>query len=241
MTDQIKHISEEHIAQAAELISQGRKSEIDADILAHIHDCSQCSEELMSIMEFIDELPVEEELPETKSISLIYWFGVAVAALVILGFVIFPYLSPKVEEGEKLLAQENIEQKEERVIIVEETNKPETIKAPIETPTENIEENLPINEDFEAQILESQSAYRGEDFKLVSPYFLTSSKHQKIEWQSSDEEFYIEWWNVDAELIEEQSTSHKNMEFPQLTKGTYYFKLLNADYDLLAVGRLQVQ
>jgi hypothetical protein len=241
MSEPKKHIEEAQIATVAEQILAGKRSDIDAVTLQHLEDCAACAAELVTVMELMEEDPMEQSVPKNKAIPRIYWFGIGIAALIIIGFFVFPYLSDKQTNPTVQIAQQNVAVAKDTTIAPIQTPNANPLKQEIQQPVSTENTKPQFNKDFESQILEVQSAYRSEDFKLISPYYLSNTQHKKLQWQSGDEEFLIEWWSIDAELLKEQTTSEKSIEIPRFETGIYYFKLLNSDYDLLAVGRLTVE
>jgi len=241
MSESKKHIEEEQIAKAAEQIIAGKPSDIDAQTLEHLEDCAPCAAELVTVMELLEEVPMEQSIRKNKTIPRLYWFGVGLAALIILGFFIFPYLTDNQTSQPVQIVQQKVAEIEDTAAAPVQIKKTKPLNAEAEQPVSTEPAKPQLNEQFESQILEIQSAYRSEGFKLVSPYYLNNTKHQKLQWQSSDEEFFIEWWSIDAEILTEQITENTSIEIPQFKSGIYYFKLLNSDYDLLAVGRLTVE
>lgn len=257
----LQHLTDEQIAQCAEALSNGNLSILPENLRQHIKNCDTCAQQVNFVTETLSELNELEIIatPKTK-INFIFWGSIA-ATLVILIGMSFYFNSWR----QKSQAIANMDKNNTIIKKVDRTDSPKTKKiihnkkdqiaaADSDPPNFEVKPSLKKREtellaytphpDLEKLVDRfSGSAMRGNDIKITTPILIQGKANSIVlNWENNAEQTLIlEFFNNKGEKLFEEETSQSNFSPTKIkTKGLYYWKLINEDFDLLFCGKIKV-
>ncbi|MFO7880897.1 MAG: T9SS type A sorting domain-containing protein [Bacteroidales bacterium] len=87
-----------------------------------------------------------------------------------------------------------------------------------------------------------QGTFRGESMEVKTPRELHLTKCQKLEWSNeSGQTVFVEIFDNKGNEILAEETTDKTYSIPDLSPGLYYWKLIDADFELQFVGKIIVK
>lgn len=87
-----------------------------------------------------------------------------------------------------------------------------------------------------------RGSYRGEEVKVITKGLILFNKTDSMAWQNPNlEPLTIEIYNNKGAQSYSVTTNGNSVKIPNLQNGLYYWKLINQDYDLLFVGKIEVK
>ena len=257
----MEHLSEEQIAQYAEALAQGNQKYLPKTLIEHVKECDHCADEVMSVYEIISQDRSSVSQPKEKRLSVrpVKWVSVAAGITLLVG--LGGYLLFKTDKtNESVLIADKQELSSDsqpiaQIIEIDDAYKKNTLQMPSDQ--SEVSGNKNNGEVLLAQAFEpnnslenlasrfEQEQMRSNDFKLKSEHHKIIPPKADIElsWQAprEDELIFTLLNNRDSVIVEKkagkQGVKVSNVSQP----GLYYWKLMNADFDLLYCGKIEIE
>ncbi|MFP4047243.1 MAG: hypothetical protein ACLFPH_03760 [Bacteroidales bacterium] len=265
-----KHLTPEEIAQCAEAINDGRYETLEVSLRNHLNSCDDCAGEVMMISELSRELEgnsVFDPKPgNTYSGKKLYIGLVAAAAAIILLFII-PLLENKKNTVNNSLyvkdfgdlpvfvvdeAKDTVYFKKHNIMeialknnessVIEEPGDKQEVAAQEEAKQKELLAEYQTNENLEQLYENLQGAYRSRAVKVNTPPTITYAEIDSLSWENPEnEKLYVEFFDNKGEEVQTLVVEEEQVLIPDLSRGLYYWKLINEDFDLLFVGKIIVE
>ncbi len=239
------HLTDEQLAQYAELLNANQLEKVPFEITEHIANCNVCAVEATELSFVLNELNDALNLPKTNTASASNkYLYLAIAASVVLFlsvWQVFRYTEPS---SEQFLAK--------RLYDAENTGIPKTrqVEEEIEewvtkTPDSNdlLAAYVPDSE-TEKLIANLQGNQRSESISIISQTTINAKPNKAIvlQWKNAeDAELTIELFDNKGVNLESESVPGNSYTIKQLPPALYYWKLFNEEFDLLWCGKIVVQ
>ena len=249
-----KHLTEEQIAFCAEAVNSGKYYFVAKNIQDHLMQCNECASEVVMVAEISGEVNFEK-IKKTKLQKNFKPFFYSIAATFLLFGTIYIVhkftgslnnvnaISENKSAEESIHAVDTILLKNQ----IEKHNLPEKTTEK-KNPTSN---RASTSTDQQAYTTHPQleklarnygGSYRGEEVKVITEGIISTNKTDSLAWQNSNLELLtIEIYNNKGVLSFSITTTDNSLKIPDLQNGLYYWKLINQDYDLLFVGKIEVK
>ncbi|MDY0280501.1 MAG: hypothetical protein RBR35_08060 [Salinivirgaceae bacterium] len=249
-----KHLTEEQIAFCAEAINSGKYSSIANNIQDHLIQCNECASEVVMVAEISSEISFEELKKKKPQKNYKPVFYSIAATFLLFGTIYIFHRHTNPTNNVNTIAEnksvEELIQPMDTILLenqVKENNSPEN-------PTENNNSNNKISTSTNQQLayinhpqLEKlaqnyRGSYRGEEVKVITKGLILFNKTDSMAWQNPNlEPLTIEIYNNKGAQSYSVTTNGNSVKIPNLQNGLYYWKLINQDYDLLFVGKIEVK
>ncbi len=250
--DDINHLSEEAIAQAADAVASNKYDHLPNEIKTHLAECDQCAAEVVAISQILDETQTEtRNIPFYK--TSLFRATVGVAALLAIVFSFYFIFKTTPENSTRFADQTDTNQviapyeKENQPISdTVQSNKPSPETVRQTNPTNDNLLAFNTNEDLEKIYLRYQDGVmRSNDVKISVDSLISTSKGKtiSISWKAEGDDLIFELWNNKNQKVLEKttnSTTGLSLTTPEAI-GLYYWKLLNADFELVYCGKIKVE
>jgi hypothetical protein len=253
-----KHLSEEEIAIYADALNDGSVDSVSAEIQIHIGECNECAEEAALVAGYSKEY--DAKFKKGKHIQFKSWLLPAAAAAGIAVFVILkliPDLQVIPSQRESLTQVEVVnvdklsegrfskETSDNEKAVLSRANKTENsnkIQPAGLPPKEALLALYTIDERLEKLFISSQNEHRGESVLVNSEVIVEIPGTDSLKWHNPRKEaLLVEIFNNHGKRITSISSRKNSIQIPALNQGLYYWKLINQDFDLLFVGKINVK
>ncbi len=229
-----KHLSEEQIAQCADLLQERR--EIPTNLQQHLDVCSSCKYELMSVMELSSSNIKVISFRARKG----WMLGAAALILILVGTALYFNLQEKkTVEAPQMVQQQSIKLE----------NQTETEEKQQAIPTDTMDvavqsDQLALfvpNPQFE-QLVDRFKDQMRSDIKIRQIEMQVNSQQLKLTWQqSAPEDITFEVYDNSGILRKTLETKSPPLIIENLGLGLYYIKVMNADFDLLQCLKVKIE
>lgn len=256
----MKHLSEEQIARYAEALASGKQEKLPESILHHVKECDQCADEVVHVHEMLVSGELNTSKPAGKKYTLtpVKWISVAAGITLLVGLGGYLYFkSESVMHPETADNQRSVDQSQHIVEVIEiediakykDTFKgfDESLKESADKASEDEVLLARFEPDKQLESLASrfeQEQMRSNDFRLQSDHHLKIQSKTSIEinWETAaEEELTFSLRDNRDSLILEKSAGIDGVRLTkELQPGLYYWKLMNADFDLLYCGKIEI-
>ncbi|MFP4042659.1 MAG: hypothetical protein ACLFT6_07905 [Bacteroidales bacterium] len=265
-----KHLTPEEIAQCAEAINDGRYERLNVSLRNHLNSCEDCAGEVMIISEVSSELEgnsVLDPKPGNAYTGKKLYIGLVVAAAATILFFIVPLLergknavndSAYVHESGGLPVfvvdeardtvycrkhnKMEIAIKNNESSVIEEPGDKQEVAAQEEAKQKELLAEYQTNENLEQLYENLQGAYRSRAVKVNTPPTITYAEIDSLSWENPEnEKLYVEFFDNKGEEVQTLVVEEEQVLIPDLSRGLYYWKLINEDFDLLFVGKIIVE
>jgi len=241
------HLTDEELALYAEFLQKNNNVEVPLNIIEHIKNCDKCASKSVELSFISDEITKElqfetEEKKEIRTVFFSKKIIVSVAATIFLFLSVWQIFG-FFKEKNKIYSAQKITLLSKNI-----KNKKEIIK-PIKKEDNKQEDNKLLscyeeNKEAEQLIDNFYANSRGEDIEVISPQEINFKNNKEItlEWKNAENiKLTIEIYNNKMIELETTETSKNYYVVENLSKGLYYWKLLNSDFDLLFLGKFYVR
>jgi len=249
------HLTEGNIAKAAEALAKDEYHNLNEDIKTHLAECDLCAHEVQAVSQWYESNHLTLHQPARQRIRSMAIGVAASIILVVVGVQLFqrnkpsrPTLSTNELKTDSLVQGEEITKTPEAPVAY---NAPEE-STPDTTESSSIQEiakdqNLLAyqeHEELEALVKRFEdSALRGEGVKVLSASTIEERASDiSLCWENPEqEELIIEFFsNQGDKLFEVYSDANSYHPEALTTPGLYYWKMLNAEFDLIFCGRIKI-
>lgn len=258
------HLIDEEIALFADAAILGSLESVPDNIKSHIRDCDECADKVLAVMEISEDIMSDEKYIKTKKYNFTsqkYILRIAASVLLIFSIGIIYQQIKKYPQLKLNTISETIDSTvkpidslnqgilpEHKVITKNDSGK---IKKQLQETSENtLQQNKNLlayaeNVDLEKLVKRyTDSSLRGEfNIQTKATIELFVGEKINLNWKNFDNEtLIIEFFNNKGERLFEEEVSVNSYDTDRLnSKGLYYWKLLNADFDLLFCGKIIVK
>lgn len=255
-----QHLTEQDIAKAAEAIASDRYSTLDKRIRTHLVACDDCANEvqMVQMLEHILKKNSKSRAPQSKrqGIDIRLIIGIAASAAIIIGSIHFlqkpdiktPILveNTAIEDSIETRLKEKMDVSQEHLSKSQEEQTTEVETVPIEKAKADQDQlAYQSHQELEALVKRFEEGnMRGEGLKVISSSTIEEeADFVTLCWENpSNEGVIIEFFSNKGDKLYEtysEGNSHHPEKLPQ--PGLYYWKMLNADFDLIFCGRIMVR
>lgn len=230
-----QHLSPEELALAAEYLH--KKQPLPTEIQKHINSCTACKYEVMAVLELSDFDVVRADRVIWQNRNLL--FSLAAVALILLAVGIYWILLPQQNRPESQLNQYAVQTSDSDSSTMDSLDQIENEIA-VELPEKIVlaQANFTPNSDLEQLVARYQTQLRSAEISAVSVKKMADGF--RISWAVKGQ-ISFELFNNQDVLLKSWETDKQFIDFKPEVNGLYYFKLINEDFDLLWVGRLEVR
>lgn len=252
--DEINHLNEEALAQAADAVASNNYDHLPNEIKTHLAECDQCAAEVVAISQILDETHSETiSIPFYKTSLFRATIGVAALLAIVFGFYFIFNSSPDNStrfadqtDTNQVIAPNEKENQTSPNFDTIQNNEPAPKANQRTNPANDNLLAFNTNEDLEKVYLRHQDGVmRSNDVKISADSVISISKGKRlsIAWEADGSELIFEIWNNRNQKVVEKSTNATtglNLPAPE-SAGLYYWKLLNADFELVYCGKIRVE
>jgi hypothetical protein len=239
-----QHLNPEQIALAAEYQQQGKYADLPDEIKTHLSECDDCANEVLMIGDLLQE--EKNQIKKRNTIYISLFSAIASAILIFFTITFFikqdPIVQPTIAKNDQMKIVEKIKEQDintaKKDTSVEKKPNVEVKKANSIKTNKTLAYYKPNDELEQLTQRFRESNMRSTETKSF-PNEINLETKRAISLQSSDELFLIEIYNNKGILIQELNSKNDSIYFPKLSKGLYYWKLINEDFDLIFVGRIK--
>jgi len=256
----MKHLSAEELAIYVEALLNDSIDKVPQEIINHIAECDECASDAIGLYE-IEKDGVQVAAKKPK-IRFMYMASAAVAASLLVFLLINFDVFKSSEKGNPIISGNDFPKDTAEEIIdtvkedIEDTlNKPEK-PSEEQKPTEIIKRdlkpekeillaaNFQPNSNLEGLVDRYRGTLRGEEIEVITPIELRIKENKPIvlKWNTEEDiELSIEVFDNQEVKIDDTTTTEENYKAKISTKGLYYWKLFNEDFDLIFCGKIVVE
>lgn len=253
-----KHLTSEEIALYAEALQANRKEKVPQAIRDHVKNCDACAEEVISVQEIIARQDDDSKKTTHRSarIKAVMWVPVAAGLTLLIGiggYLLF-YNQSQVPEStpqKVIAAMDSIMMENKKTgdtLVVEDTlttreSDPQKTQLPGKKLIAAAYEPHPRLEMLAKRY--KDAGFRGEAVKVKQENIIKVVPNEPIElsWTNpSGKQLTVEIYDNKENRIQEVMTSEESVSIGSgLDRGLYYWKLFNAEFDLLFCGKIRVE
>lgn len=240
-----RHLTPEEIALCADQINIGKYSLIPSDLRNHLATCDICVSELLTVSELSHNIklaePIQLQKPAPRTNRIKYF--AAAAALLILTILVLKLRDYTPNENQS--QHQQIAKIKSEVTGLENRAHGATAS---NTPKQNEKRSQQMlahyepNEKLEMLMESYQYPSRSESAKSIYKEGLTNATliADSLCWpQQKETNYTVEILNNKNKLLYSINTDADCITLPDLAPGLYYWKIINQDYDLLYIGKVQ--
>lgn len=258
------HLTAEQIAYVSEMQLSGKYALLSEEIKQHLQACNSCAIEVLEV----NEISTLIAHLQNKKRNIKLWASIAAAAslLIIITISFLPQqINHNLNEGlqpQNIAAiqtdttikttNNNVEENknelnkptEKKLLAKKKVRSKNTIKEPNQTNNKPIEQLAHYKPDdhLESLVERAQNGYLRSAEPTTNTFNLIYPEQKNILLiNNKKEEFIIEIYTNKGRLVIEQTCTDTIFTIPNLDNGLYYYKLINADFDLLMVGRITIK
>ena len=253
-----KHLTSEEIALYAEALQYNRKEKVPQAIRDHVKNCDACAEEVISVQEIIARHNVDSKKKTNKlaRIKAVRWVPVAAGLTLLIGiggYLLF-YNQSQVPEStpQKIIAaMDSIEMEKKYTgdttmgedTLTTRENEPPKTQEPGEKLIAAAYEPHPRFEMLANRY--KDAGFRGEAVKVKQENIIKvlPNKPLELSWiNPSGKQLTVEIYDNKGNRIKEAVTAEESVTIGSgLDRGLFYWKLFNAEFDLLFCGKIRVE
>lgn len=229
-----QHLSPEELALATEYLN--KKQPLPTEIQKHINSCAACKYEVMAVLELSDFDVVQTDRAIWLNRNLL--FSLAAVALILLAIGMYWILLPQQNRPESQLSQYAVQTSDSLSTTMDSVNQIEDEIA-VELPEKIVlaQANFTPNNNLEQLVARYQTQLRSTETSAVSVKKMADGF--RISWAAKGQ-ISFELFNNQDVLLKSWETDEQFIDFKPEMNGLYYFKLINEEFDLLWVGKLEV-
>jgi predicted DNA binding CopG/RHH family protein len=245
MIESDKHLNPEQIAMCADALNTSTYDNLPESIKIHLEDCDDCAAEVVEVAQISYKY---EKNIETKKKHIIFkqrlLYSLASVAAIALIFLVFKsFIHQKNEVSNIATISDTVDLK------VTENLSDSSIILPSNhelIATDNKNDNkikvYQENKHLETLVNNFQDSYRSSDIRIISKNTVNCVMPCTLKWDNPhSQELRFELFNNQEEVVFETITKSNQVSIDKIPKGLYYWKLIDADYNLLFVGKIKYQ
>lgn len=243
-----QHLKAEELAVCVEAINQGKFDSLPDSWRRHLETCDECAGEVLMVSEIekelqqIHESPFDAPVKKAKVVKLKDWqkILITVSAAASLVYALVSLLNTD-SQSEPTVAEQvdSIKQHSEIQVTTPIATSPKQ-NGHKETKHVLLAEFRP-NEHLEKLFIANREAHRSSHSEILLPDTVYFSDQGSLKLNLSGRpSLNIEFFNNRDEIVQAIQVQSSSLPIPELSKGLYYYKIFNDDYDLLFIGKLIV-
>jgi len=264
------HLTTEQISICAEHMATESLQELPLEFRLHLKNCNECAHEVLMVTEVLKDFEdTKTEIiafADKKKPTKKQWFAFAASIAIIFSGAYYlltvlripaDLTANQINDTINVSIKKNTSAEKPDIKIEEpiatisskelptENKKPEISKSTQKTKPEAELLAYVANEQLEKLTERYKTgALRGEDIEITTPIEVTGKPGEiKLEWSNeSKQPLILEFFNNNGDKIFEIETTQSNYLPNKLkTRGLFYWKLINQDFDLLYCGKIIIE